>query len=67
MLQHYSSPLTTEVLQEAIEEFSNKVVNIVEEHIYIVFNINNNVSNNGNTFVYNSVYSPEDLDVMRTL
>ena len=67
MLQHYSSPLTTEGLQEVIEEFSNKVVNIVEEHIYIVFNINNNVSNNGNAFVNNSLYSPEDLDVMRTL
>ena len=56
-----------EGLQEAIEEFSNKVINIVEEHIYVVFNIDNNVSNNGNTFVNSSVCSPEDLDVMRTL
>ena len=56
-----------EGLHKAIEEFSNKVVNIIEEHVSIVFNIDNNVSNNGNTFVNNSVYSPEDLDVMRTL
>ena len=73
MLQRYSSSLIMKGLHDAIEEFSNRVINIIDEHVYIVFNVDNNVNdvnnnvNNVNTFVNNNVYRPEDLDVLRTL
>ena len=67
MLQRYSSALTIDGLHEAIEEFLKRLLNIIEEHVFIVFDVDNNVNNNVNTFVNNSVYSPEDLDVMQTL
>ena len=65
-----------DTIHEAIQQFANSVVNIVDEHVYIVFSVNNNVNNNVNSnlnnnvdrnfFVYNNV-DREDLAVMQTL
>ena len=64
-----------DAIHEAIQQFANSVVNIVDEHVYIVFSVNNNVNNNVNSnvnnnvdsnfFVYNNV--DRDLAVMQTL
>ena len=76
MLQPCSSPLVMEAIHKAIADFAEKVLNIIDDHVYIVNNVNNNVNNvnnvnnnvsNVNIFVDNSVYRPEELDVMQTL
>ena len=73
MLQPCSSPLVMEAIHKAIADFAEKVVTIIDEHVYIVNNVKNNVNNvnnnvsNVNIFVDNSVYRPEELDVMQAL
>ena len=59
-----------EDIQIFVEQFSSRIVNIIDENVYIVYNnvdIVNNDVNNVNTFVNNNVYRPEDLDVLRTI
>ena len=48
MLQPCSSPLVMEAIHKAIEDFAEKVVNIIDddEHVYIVLHGYNNVNSN---------------------